>query len=301
MPAFREDAQASERFSESGKDIGAIPKRRHFMSKEYQELKKSYDSIKKKIPYEPKWGIVLGSGLGDFVENLKIDGAINFKDIKGFPKATNTAHKGRYVFTKINNVPVVVMQGRIHHYEGYSTTESVKTIRLMKLMGIENLIVTNAAGGTNKKFKANDLMLITDHISLFVRNPLIGENVDELGVRFPDMTEAYDKNLRDKITKAATKNKIKLQKGIYVQLTGPSYESPAEISLLAKLGASAVGMSTVIEVIAARHAGIKVAGISCITNMAAGLQKTLQNEEEVLENAKKSSDKIYKILKEIIK
>lgn len=271
------------------------------MSKEYQELKKSYDSVKKKIPYEPKWGIVLGSGLGDFVENLKIDGTIDFKDIKGFPKATNTAHKGRYVFTKINNVPVVVMQGRIHHYEGYTTTESVKTIRLMKLMGIENLIVTNAAGGTNKTFKANDLMLITDHIALFIRNPLIGENVDEFGVRFPDMSEAYDKKLSAQIKKAATKNKIKLKEGVYAQLTGPSYESPSDVKVLMKLGADAVGMSTVIEVITARHASIRVAGISCITNMAAGLQKTLQNDEEVLENAKKSSDKIYKILKEIVK
>ena len=271
------------------------------MSKEYQELQKSYDSIKKNIPYKPLWGIVLGSGLSDFVENLKIDGEIFFKNIKGFPKPTNTAHKGKYVFTKINDVPVVVMQGRIHHYEGYSTTEAVKTIRLMKLMGIENLILTNAAGGTNKNFKPSDLMLITDHISLFIKNPLIGENVEEFGPRFPDMTECYNKKISEKIKKAATKNKIKLQSGVYAQLTGPSYETASEIKLLTKLGASAVGMSTVIEVIAANHAGIKVAGISCITNMATGLSKTLQSDEEVLENAKKSSNNIYKILKDVIK
>ena len=271
------------------------------MSKEFQELKKSYESIKKNIPYKPVWGIVIGSGLGDFVENLKIDGEILFKSIKGFPKPTNKAHKGKYVFTKINNVPIVIMQGRIHHYEGYSTTEAVKTIRLMKLMGIENMLVTNAAGGINKNFKANDLMLITDHISLFVNNPLIGENVEEFGIRFPDMTESYDKILNNNIKKAATKNKIKLKSGVYAQVTGPSFESPAEIRMLSKLGADAVGMSTVIEVIAARHAGIKVAGISCITNMAAGLSKDIQDDADVLKNAKKSSNNIYKILKEIIK
>ena len=271
------------------------------MSKEYSSLKKSYESIKKDIPYKPKWGIILGSGLGDFVLNLKKDAEINYKDIKDFPKPTNKAHKGKYIFTKINKVNAVVMNGRIHHYEGYDTSAVVKTVRLMKLMGIENLLITNAAGGTSKRFKANDLMLVKDHISLFVKNPLIGENLDEFGPRFPDMTSVYDETLRKAIKKAGTKHKIKLQEGVYAQVTGPSYESPSDVKLLSKLGADAVGMSTVVEAIAARHAGIKVACISAITNMAAGLSKTFQSDEEVLINAKKNSNNIYVILKEIIK
>ncbi len=271
------------------------------MSKEYNELKKSYESIKKKIPYKPSYGVILGSGLSDFVDDLKVDASINFKDIKGFPKPTNKAHKGKYIFTKINGVNVVIMCGRIHHYEGYETKDVVKTVRLMKLMGIENLIVTNAAGGMNKNFKAGDLMLIKDHISLFIKNPLIGENVDEFGVRFPDMTMAYDKNLCDRIKKAASKHKISLKTGVYAQLTGPSYETPSDIKLLMKVGADAVGMSTVVEVIAARHAGIKVAGISCITNLVAGLSKDLQSDEDVLLSAKKKSKNIYDILKETIR
>lgn len=272
------------------------------MSKEYQTLKKMYQSLKakKKIPYVPKWGIILGSGLGDFTENLKIDSEIKFSDIKGFPRTTNTAHKGRYLFTKINKENVVVMNGRIHFYEGYQAADVVKTIRLMRLMGVENLIVTNAAGGLNKKFKPNDLMLIKDHIAIFIKNPLIGENLSELGLRFPDMTNVYDKKLSDKIKKAASKLKITMKEGVYVQLTGPSYETPTEVKLLAKLGASAVGMSTVMETIVARHMGMKIAGISCITNLAAGLTKGIQTDEEVLINARKNSDKIYKILKEII-
>ena len=271
------------------------------MSKEYNSLKKSYESIKKKIPYKPKWGIILGSGLGDFVENLKIDAEISYKDIKEFPKPTNKAHKGKYLFTKINKENVVVMNGRIHHYEGYDTSVVVKTIRLMKLMGIENLIITNAAGGVNKKYKPNDLMLIKDHITLFIKNPLIGENLDEFGTRFPDMTEVYDAKLRKEIKKAATKHKIKMQEGVYAQLTGPSYETPSDVKLIIKLGADAVGMSTVVEAVAARHAGIRVAGISAITNMAAGLSKSFQSDDEVLINAKKNSNNIYAILKEIIK
>ena len=271
------------------------------MSTEYEKIKKSYDSIKKKIPFKPVYGVVLGSGLGDFVEELDKVATINFSDIKEFPKPTNKAHKGKYIFTNINSVGVVFMQGRIHHYEGYTTREAVKTIRLMKLMGITNLILTNAAGGTNKKYKPNDLMIIKDHLALFIENPLIGENDDEFGIRFPDMSEVYDKELIKRIKQAATKYKINMREGVYAQLSGPSYESPADVKALVKLGVDAVGMSTVIEAIAARHCGIKVAGISCITNLAAGLTKKFQSDEEVLINAKKASNKIFKIIKEIIK
>ncbi len=271
------------------------------MSKEFVELKKSYESIKNKIPYTPRWGVILGSGLGDFVENLKTDAEINYKDIKNFPKPTNTAHKGKYIFTKINKENVVVMSGRIHFYEGYEMKDVVKTIRLMKLMGVENLIITNAAGGTNKKYKPGDLMLIEDHIALFIKNPLIGENVEELGIRFPDMSEVYDKKLKKAVKAAATKHKIRMQRGVYAQLSGPSYETGVEALLLSKLGTDAVGMSTVVEAITARHAGMRVVGISVITNLTAPFTKELQSDEDVLKMAKKSSNNIYKILKEIIK
>ena len=165
------------------------------MSKEYKILQEAYDSIKKKIPYVPEVAITLGSGLGDFVNNLKIDSVIDYKDIKNFPKATNQNHKGKFIFTQINGVKTLVMQGRIHFYEGYSAVEAVRPVRLMAMMGVKKFIVTNAAGTCNKNYKVGDLMIIKDHISFFAPNPLIGENVEELGTRFPDMTDIYDKDI----------------------------------------------------------------------------------------------------------
>lgn len=266
------------------------------MSKEYKILKKAFDSIKKKIPYEPEIAITLGSGLGDFVNELKIDAVIDYKGIKNFPKATNSNHKGKYVFAKINDVKVVVMQGRIHFYEGYTTIEAVRPTRLAKMMGAKTLIVTNAAGGTNKNFKPGDIMIIKDHISFYISNPLLGENVDELGVRFPDMTNVYDPKIIKTIESVAAKNKISLREGVYAQLSGPSYETASEVKLLGKLGIDAVGMSTVVEVIAARHAGMKVAGLSVITNLGTGLSKKTLDDEEVKEVAGKVSNKMKKII-----
>ena len=267
---------------------------------EYKLLSGAFNSIKRKIPYEPEVAMVLGTGLGDFVNSLKIDAEISFSDIKNFPRTTNASHKGKFVFADINGVKVVIVQGRIHYYEGYDVHEAVRTIRLAKMMGAKTLIVTNAAGGVNKKFKPGDIMLITDHISLFMRNPLIGQNVEEFGTRFPDMTDEYDKGLRKEIKDAAKKSKITLREGVYAQLTGPSYETAAEIQLLSKLSIDAVGMSTVIEVITARHAGMKVGGLSVITNMATGLTKELQSDDDVKKTAKKVSDKLHKIINNLV-
>ncbi len=270
------------------------------MSKEYKILKEAYDSIKKKIPYVPDVAITLGSGLGDFVNALEIDAVIDYKDIKNFPKATNQNHKGRFVFTKINGVKTLVMQGRVHFYEGYSTVEAVRPVRLIAMMGVKKFIVTNAAGTANKNYKPGDIMIIKDHISFFIPNPLIGENIEELGTRFPDMTDVYDKDMIKVIEKVATKNKIKLQKGVYIQLTGPTYETATEVKLLGKLGADAVGMSTVIEVIAARHAGLKIAGLSVITNMGTGLSKVKLSDDDVRETANKIAKKFEKLVVGVI-
>ncbi|MBP3200108.1 MAG: purine-nucleoside phosphorylase [Lachnospiraceae bacterium] len=270
------------------------------MSKEYKILQEAYDSIKKKIPYVPEVAITLGSGLGDFVNNLKIDSVIDYKDIKNFPKATNQNHKGKFVFTQINGVKTLVMQGRIHFYEGYSAAEAVRPVRLMAMMGVKKFIVTNAAGTCNKNYKVGDLMIIKDHISFFAPNPLIGENVEELGTRFPDMTDIYDKDIIKVMKKVATKNKIKMQEGVYIQLKGPSFETATEIKIAGKLGADAVGMSTVIEVIAARHAGLRVGGISVITNMGTGLSKVKLSDDDVRETANKIAKKFEKLVIGII-
>ena len=266
------------------------------MSKEYKILKEAFNSIKSKIPYEPEVAVTLGSGLGDFVNNLKIDAIIDYKDIKNFPKATNQNHKGKFVFTIINGVKTVVMQGRIHFYEGYSAIEAVRPVRLIAMMGAKKFIVTNAAGTSNKNYQVGDLMIIKDHISFFAPNPLIGENVEELGTRFPDMTEVYDKDIIKEIKKVATKNKIKMQEGVYMQLKGPSFETATEIKIAGKLGADAVGMSTVIEVIAARHAGLKIGGISVITNMGTGLSKVKLSDDDVRETVNKISKKFEKLI-----
>lgn len=270
------------------------------MSKEYKILKEAYDSIKKKIPYVPEIAITLGSGLGDFVNDLKIDAVIDYANIKNFPKATNQNHKGKFVFTTIGGKKVLVMQGRIHFYEGYSAVEAVRPVRLIAMMGVKKLILTNAAGTPNKKYRPGDIMIIKDHISFFAPNPLIGENVEELGTRFPDMTNVYDPEMIKVIKKVAAKNKIKIQEGVYCQLKGPSFETATEVKLLGKLGVDAVGMSTVIEVIAARHAGLKVAGLSVITNMGTGLSKVKLSDDDVRETAAKIAVKFEKLIKGII-
>ena len=270
------------------------------MSDTYERLKNACEYVKARAGMIPDIGIVLGSGLGDFAERAEIVSAVDYADIPGFPRSTVEGHKGRFVFGKVGNSKVVIMQGRVHYYEGYAMEDVVMPARLMGMLGIKTLLLTNAAGGVNKGFSAGDLMLITDHIAAFVPNPLIGKNIGELGTRFPDMSEVYDKALSDKIRKCAEKLGIQLKSGVYCQLTGPSYETPAEINMLTVLGADAVGMSTAAEAIAARHMGIKVCGISLITNMAAGISEVPLSHEEVKQAADAAAERFGALVESFV-
>lgn len=266
----------------------------------YEKLLKCKESVRKITDFEPKVALVLGSGLGKFAEEIDVVARVNYKDIEGFPVSTVAGHNGQYIFGYISDVPVVCMQGRVHYYEGYDITDVVLPIRLMGIIGAKFLFLTNASGGINRDFKAGDFMMITDHISCFAPNPLIGKNIDELGVRFPDMTTIYNPILQDIIMQAAADLNISMQKGVYAQLTGPSFESPAEIKMLAKLGVDAVGMSTVVEAIAANHMGMKVCAISCVCNLAAGISENPLTHEEVQEAGNKAAPLFKEIVRESI-
>lgn len=260
------------------------------------KIKESVDYIKSKYNVKPSIGLILGSGLGSLGERIEDPIIIDYKDIPNFPISTVEGHKGQLILGLLGGKNVVAMQGRFHYYEGYSLNEVVFPVRVMIGLGIKNLIVTNAAGGVNEKLLPGDLMIIKDHINFTGQNPLIGKNYKELGPRFVDMTQSYDKNLIDLTVKVGEKLNISLQEGVYMWLTGPTYETPAEIKLARVLGASAVGMSTVPEVIAASHQGIKVLGISCITNMAAGILDKPLNHEEVIETSLKVKEKFEKLV-----
>ena len=250
--------------------------------------------------FSPSVGLVLGSGLGEILDNAEIVASIDYSSIPNFPVSTVSGHKGKFLFFRYNNKNVVAMQGRVHFYEGYGMEKAVLPICVMKLLGVEVLMLTNASGGVNPNFNAGDVMVITDHISSFIPSPLIGENDDIYGERFPDMSNVYNKDLCKIIFDVAKKNNIELKSGVYLQATGPNYETPAEVKMFSILGADAVGMSTVCEAITAHYLGIKVCGMSLVTNKAVGLRAEPLSHIEVQQIAQNSADKIYTVLKGFI-
>lgn len=267
----------------------------------YDKAKQTADFIKSKINNIPKTAIVLGSGLGPFAKEIEEEVEFDYKDIPNFPVSTVPGHAGKLIFGKIAGKSIVAMQGRFHLYEGYSAEEVTLPVRVFQLLGIENYIVTNAAGAVNLDYKPGDLMIIKDHIGLFCESVLFGKNDDRLGTRFPSMSEAYSKELIKKAEKAAEKCSLNIRKGVYCYCKGPMFETPAEIRFLRVAGADAVGMSTVPEVVAAVHAGIKVLGVSCMTNMAAGILDQPLTHIEVMETGKKVEKEFSAFMKEIIK
>ncbi|HUP63362.1 MAG TPA: purine-nucleoside phosphorylase [Thermoanaerobaculia bacterium] len=243
--------------------------------------------VRSKSSIQPKVGVILGSGLGDVVDAVEVEVAIPYAEIPGARASTVMGHQGRLILGRANNVPVAVMQGRVHFYEGYEMDEVMFLSRVLGRLGIDKLVVTNAAGGVNTSYIAGDLMLISDHINFMGVNPLRGPNVEDLGLRFPDMTEAYPASLRNVAKEVGSTLGLQLKEGVYLALSGPTYETPAEIRAFRTLGADAVGMSTVPEVIAMSHMGIPVLGISCITNMAAGILNQKLTHEEVMETTQR--------------
>lgn len=261
-----------------------------------QKLTDCLRQVREKTDFEPLVGLVLGSGLGDFAKHLQVVEEIAYSEIIGFPVSTVPGHAGKFIFGYLEKVPVVCMKGRVHYYEGYEISDVVLPIRLIRLLGAKFLFLTNAAGGVNFDFHPGDLMLITDQISCFVPNPLIGANPETLGTRFPDMSHIYDPLLSETIDRIAMDQGILLRKGVYTQLSGPSYESPAEIRMLRTLGTDAVGMSTAVEAIAANHCGLRVCGISCISNLAAGMSGQALNHKEVQEAADQAADRFARLV-----
>ena len=270
------------------------------MSVVYEKLMTCFESIQKKVNFKPEVALILGSGLGDYADEINVVQTLDYTEIEGFPTSTVAGHKGRFVFGYVGKTPVVIMQGRVHYYEGYAMSDVVLPTRLMALLGAKKLILTNAAGGVNFAFKPGDFMMITDHITTAVPSPLIGQNLDELGVRFPDMSEVYSKRIQEIIKTAAKDLDIDIKEGVYAQFTGPNYETPAEIRMARVWGADAVGMSTACEAMAARHIGMEIGGISCITNLAAGMSKEELKHKEVQETADRVAVQFKKLITEII-
>ncbi len=270
------------------------------MNKAYEKLARCEKIIREKTDFEPEVALVLGSGLGGYASNMDVRCEVPYSEIEGFPVSTVPGHDGRFLFGYVKGVPVVAMKGRIHYYEGYDMTDIVLPIRLMGMLGAKTLVLTNAAGGINMDFTPGDLMIIKDHISAFVPSPLRGKNLDELGPRFPDMSKIYDRGLMEYLRASAAENGFEMKEGVYLQFQGPNFETPTEIKMFRGLGADAVGMSTVCEAIAARHMGLRIAAVSCITNMAAGILDQPLSHEEVQETADKVADKFEKLITGLI-
>ncbi|MBA2879076.1 purine-nucleoside phosphorylase [Anoxybacillus kamchatkensis] len=257
--------------------------------------------LKEKFPTSPQIGLILGSGLGVLADEIEQAIKIPYSDIPNFPVSTVEGHAGQLVYGQLEGATVIVMQGRFHYYEGYSFEKVTFPVRVMKALGVKQLIVTNAAGGVNESFEPGDLMIISDHINNMGGNPLIGPNDAALGVRFPDMSEAYSKRLRQLAKDVANEIGLRVREGVYVANTGPAYETPAEIRMIRVMGGDAVGMSTVPEVIVARHGGMEVLGISCISNMAAGILDQPLTHDEVIETTEKVKADFLRFVKAIVR
>ena len=253
---------------------------------ELKRVRETVDYIRKRSSFKPRVGITLGSGLAAFGSSIDVECEISFNDLPHFPHPTVDGHPGKLLLGNLGDSPVAVLQGRVHYYEGHSPEDVVLPTRVLADLGIESLVLTNAAGGLSPKMKPGDFMVLTDHINLMGYNPLRGKNVDEWGPRFPDMSEIYDRELRAKLIAILNKMGVSFHEGVYCGVSGPTYETPAEVRYLGQIGGGAVGMSTVPEALVARHMGVKVLGVSCITNLAAGLSPTLLTHEEVKETAK---------------
>jgi purine-nucleoside phosphorylase len=272
-----------------------------FMGK---KLMKQFDEtvkfLKKQYKHTPQVGIVLGSGLGSFVKEIAVEKEVAYEDIPHFPVSTVEGHKSKLIFGKLGGKTVVAMAGRFHYYEGYTSQDVVYPIRVMKLLGIETLLLSNAAGGVNPSFKVGDIMIIKDHVSFFTPNPLVGKNIVELGPRFPDMSEPYKKHLILKAKEIAAKNDFDIKEGVYVAVTGPTFETRAEYKLISVIGGDVVGMSTVQECIVANHMGLQVFAISIVTDVGIRDEENRITHEEVLEAARHAEPKLATIFKELI-
>lgn len=264
------------------------------------QVKEIAAAIRQQTDLVPRVALTLGSGLGQFAENIEVEAEVPYAELPGFPVSTAPGHDGRFIFGRLRGVPVVCMKGRVHYYEGYDISQVVLPARVMHALGAQILFLTNAAGSLRLSCPPGTLCLVTDHISCFVPNPLIGPNDEEEGVRFPDMSAVYDVQLREIIRGTAERDGIALQEGVYVQLTGPSYETPAEIRMLQALGADLVGMSTVVEAITARHMGMRVCCVSLVTNYGAGLTGNLLSSEEVMASADEAAPRFTQLVMDAI-
>lgn len=271
------------------------------MGLEYERLRRCLDSVRERTSFSPSVALVLGSGLGGYAGQMSVECEVKYGDIDGFPAPTAPGHAGRLIFGRVCGVPVVCMQGRVHYYEGYEMEDVVLPVRLMGLLGAGAVILTNAAGGIARGMRAGDLMLITDQIASFVPSPLRGANIGELGTRFPDMSQIYDADFIRIARRAAAGLGIDLREGTYIQMPGPQYESPAEVAMCRALGADAVGMSTACEAVAARHMGLRVMGISCISNLASGIAPSPLSHEEVQRSADEAAPRFAALVTEAIR
>ncbi len=271
------------------------------MSKTGIDIDQIVDQIKKKTDLKPALGIVLGSGLGKLSERVEVHERISYTELEGFPRSTVEGHKGEYIFGMLGDKPVVLMNGRVHYYEGYTMEQVVSPVRVMARLGCDSIILTNAAGGLNESFHPGTLMAISDQITSFVPSPLIGPNDESFGTRFPDMSSVYDKEYIRILHEVADAEGIGLCDGVYLQITGPAYETPAESRMYAMLGADAVGMSTACEAVVLRHMGIRLLGLTCVTDMAIQNENTTTTHEEIQKIADQASDKLIRLVEGVVK